>query len=167
MQKDRLETTIPLRTKQILTQSSHRQVHRRAGRGPFKDTDGMEITEERQSPTSFPYWRHYLYCHWLYLAQHLIPNQLLSRQSYLKSMLTFQSAERSHCKTTCQDFQTVLTSPLRGQHGKQLVVPRKNSDQYFGQGERAKARKGLSTVSLQVEKAQSSAKRDGAKAETS
>lgn len=38
-----------MRTKQILTQSSHRQMHRRAGRGPFKDTDGMEITKEESN----------------------------------------------------------------------------------------------------------------------
>lgn len=68
--------------------------------------------------------------------------------------------------TTYQDFQTVLTSPFRGQHGKQLFQE-KNSDQFFGQGERAKAQKGLNTVSLQVEKAQGSTRRDGAKAETS
>jgi len=39
VQKDRLETTIPLRTKQILTQSSHRQLHRKAGRSPSKVTN--------------------------------------------------------------------------------------------------------------------------------
>ena len=53
VQKDRLENTIPLRTKQILTQSSHRQ-HGRAGRSPSKATNRVEITEERQSLTSFP-----------------------------------------------------------------------------------------------------------------
>lgn len=37
-----------------------------------------------------------------------------------------------------------------------LIVPRKVSDHFFGQGERAKAQKGLSTLSLQVEKAQGS-----------
>lgn len=40
VQKHRLETAIPLRTKQILTQSSHRQLHRRAGRSPSKATKG-------------------------------------------------------------------------------------------------------------------------------
>lgn len=40
VQKHRLETAIPLRTKQILTQSSHRQLYRTAGRSPSKATNG-------------------------------------------------------------------------------------------------------------------------------
>lgn len=39
VQKDRLETSISWRTQQILTQSSHRQLHRRAGRTPSKATE--------------------------------------------------------------------------------------------------------------------------------
>lgn len=54
VQKDRLETTIPLRTKQILTQSSHSQLHGTAGRSPSKATNRAEITGERQSLISFP-----------------------------------------------------------------------------------------------------------------
>lgn len=52
VQKDRLETTIPLRTKQILTQSSHSYTGEQAG-VPRPQME-LEVTEERQSLTRVP-----------------------------------------------------------------------------------------------------------------
>lgn len=53
VQKDRLETTIPSRTKQILTQSSHSYTGEQAG-VPSRPQTELEITEERQSLTRVP-----------------------------------------------------------------------------------------------------------------
>lgn len=50
-------------------------------------------------------------------------------------MLPFESAPTTDLYlTTCQDFETVLTSPFGEGQRKQLVYPRKISDYLFGQG---------------------------------
>lgn len=154
VQKDRLETSIRLRTKQILTQSSHRQLHRRAGRSLSKWNGDHRGKAESNLLA-------------LLETLFILSRAVFSTTPLSKSIQThFQDKATSNLhrlfnqlrQISLQDNMSRLpnSAEITIQGTTWLIVPRKVSDHFFGQGERAKAQKGLSTLSLQVEKAQGS-----------